>query len=101
MVWGRCHIPGCEDTPIGGRVGGGSRIEGCVHFEDGHAQEDILGPETTACDVVPAFAEGDGVWIYQDIFSEAERSATVFQPQLVRLPLAVLPAASLKLPAGI
>ena len=39
------------------QVGVVSEGEGCVHFEDGHAQEDILGPETTACDVVPAFAE--------------------------------------------
>ena len=59
MVGGRCHIPGCEDTPSGGRVGGGSKLEGCVHFEGGYAQENNLGTETTARDVVPAFAEGD------------------------------------------
>ena len=86
MIGGRYHIPGCEDTLSGGAESRDARIL----------------RTTTACDIVRAYAEGDGVWTYQDIFSEAGRVAsTVFQLQLVRLPFAVLQAASLRLPARI
>lgn len=39
------------------RGGGRSVIEGYVHFEDGHAQEDILGPEV--CAMSAGLAERD------------------------------------------
>ena len=82
MIGDRCHIPGCEDTLVG-----------VVLEREPETRDACILRAATAYGHVGAYAEDDRVWTYQDILSEAGRFASVFQPQVVRLPFACqLPA---------